>query len=149
MKIKKNRKVIRLTESEMVSLVERVVKRVNKKPIIESRNKRRFIKEDFNDLLRRLKSMFPNLEAFNKGDIVCVVLSHQREGGESNTVYKNGITIKDEGSDVYGIGDYNEVFVDGVPVEIDMDINAEDSFDGIVGDIRRKTSIGGKPYEAY
>ena len=141
------KRVIRLNESEMVRLVERIVKRVNKKPLRESRNRRRIIKEDADDLLKRLESMFPNLEAFIEDDLVCVVLSHYIYEEEPNLLFKIGMVIRDEGSDVYGIGDYSETLEDGISVEIDMDINSEDNFDGVVNDIRRATTNGGQPFQ--
>ena len=142
------KRVIRLNESEMVRLVERIVKKVNKKPLRESRNRRRIIKESANDLLKRLKSMFPNLEAFIEDDLVCVVLSHHNDEEEPNLLFKRGIVIRDEGSDVYGIGDYSEALEGGTSVEIDMDINSEDNFDGVVSDIKKGTTNGGKPYKS-
>lgn len=141
------KRVIRLNESEMVRLVERIVKKVNKKPLRESRNRRRIIKESANDLLKRLKSMFPNLEAFIEDDLVCVVLSHHNDEEEPNLLFKRGIVIRDEGSDVYGIGDYSEALEGGTSVEIDMDINSEDNFDGVVSDIKKGTTNGGKPFQ--
>jgi hypothetical protein len=131
----------------MVRLVERIVKKVNKKPLRESRNRRRIIKESANDLLKRLKSMFPNLEAFIEDDLVCVVLSHHNDEEEPNLLFKRGIVIRDEGSDVYGIGDYSEALEGGTSVEIDMDINSEDNFDGVVSDIKKGTTNGGKPFQ--
>jgi hypothetical protein len=142
------KRVVRLNESELTRLVERIVKKVNEKPLRESRNRRRVINEGANDLLKRLKSMFPNLEAFIEGDLVCVVLSHHSDEEEPNLLFKRGVVIRDEGSDVYGIGDYSEALEDGVSVEMDMDINSEDNFDGVVSDIRKGTTNGGKPYKS-
>ena len=141
------KRVVRLNESELTRLVERIVKKVNEKPLRESRNRRRVINEGANDLLKRLKSMFPNLEAFIEGDLVCVVLSHHSDEEEPNLLFKRGVVIRDEGSDVYGIGEYSEALEDGVSVETDMDINSEDNFDGVVSDIRKGTTNGGKPFQ--
>ena len=141
------KRVVRLNETELTRLVERIVKKVNEKPLRESRNRKRVINEGANDLLKRLKSMFPNLEAFIEDDLVCVVLSHHNDEEEPNLLIKRGMVIRDEGSDVYGIGDYSEALEDGTSVETDMDINSEDNFDGVVSDIRKGTTNGGKPFQ--
>ena len=44
------KKVIRLNESEFIRLVEKVVRRVNRKPLRESRNRKRMVRENSNDM---------------------------------------------------------------------------------------------------
>jgi hypothetical protein len=44
------KKIVRLNESEFIRLVEKVVRRVNKKPLRESRNRKRMIRENTSDM---------------------------------------------------------------------------------------------------
>tara|TARA_R110000803_G_scaffold94281_2_gene161869 strand:+ start:534 stop:1001 length:468 start_codon:yes stop_codon:yes gene_type:complete len=145
------KKVIRLNESEMVKLVEKIVRKVNKKPLRESKNRRKFIKEDNNNrLISKLESIFPNLDATIEDGVVLVTL-YTMSTQDGQVVFKGGTVIQDENSDVYGIGDFTaqimtnnsgKQFLD----DLDMDINREYNFDDIIDEIKRHTDDG-TPYD--
>lgn len=141
------KKVIRLNESEMVKLVEKIVRKVNKKPLRESKNRRKFIKEDNNNrLISKLESIFPNLEASIEDGVVLVTL-YTMSIEDGVILFKSGMVIQDENSDIYGIGDFSaEPITNNLLDIVDMDINREYDFNEIVDEIKKYTGDG-TPYD--
>jgi hypothetical protein len=141
------KKVIRLNESEMVKLVEKIVRKVNKKPLRESKNRRKFIKEDNNNrLISKLESIFPNLEASIEDGVVLVTL-YTMSTEDGVILFKSGMVIQDENSDIYGIGDFSaEPITNNLLDIVDMDINREYDFNEIVDEIKKYTGDG-TPYD--
>ena len=87
------KRVVRLNESELTRLVERIVKKVNKKPLRESRNRKRMIRENTEDLISRLKSMFPNLETFVENGMVCITLSNRYDENEDSEMDRKEVAV--------------------------------------------------------
>ena len=142
------KKVVRLNESEFIGLVEKIVRRVNKKPLRESRNRKRMIRENTEDLISRLKSIFPNLETFVEDDMVCITLSNRYDENEE-IVNKRGLCVRPGDDSDLVTGDFDEEFYGGESQSFDMDTNRGLSFDELVEEIKKSVNRDGSPYEDY
>jgi hypothetical protein len=132
----------------MVRLVEKIVRKVNKKPLRESRNRKRMIRENIEDLVSRLKSIFPKLETFVEDDLVCITLSNHYDEGEEMT-NKNGICVRPGDDSNLVVGDFHEEFYDGESQSFDMNTNRGLSFNELVEEIKKSVNRDGSPYEDY
>jgi hypothetical protein len=142
------KKVVRLNESEFIRLVEKVVRRVNRKPLRESRNKKRMIRENTEDLISRLKSIFPNLETFVENGMVCITLSNRYDENEE-IVNKRGLCVRPGDDSDLVTGDFDEEFYGGESQSFDMDTNRGLSFEELVEEIKQSVNRDGSPYEDY
>ena len=142
------KKVVRLNESEFIRLVEKVVRRVNRKPLRESRNRKRMIRENTEDLISRLKSIFPNLETFVENGMVCITLSNRYDENEE-IVNKRGLCVRPGDDSDLVTGDFDEEFYGGESQSFDMDTNRGLSFDELVKEIKKSVNRDGSPYEDY
>ena len=142
------KKVVRLNESEFIRLVEKVVRRVNRKPLRESRNRKRMIRENTEDLISRLKSIFPNLETFVEDGMVCITLSNRYDENEE-IVNKRGLCVRPGDDSDLVTGDFDEEFYGGESQSFDMDTNRGLSFDELVKEIKKSVNRDGSPYEDY
>lgn len=142
------KKVVRLNESEFIRLVEKVVRRVNRKPLRESRNRKRMIRENTEDLISRLKSIFPNLETFVENGMVCITLSNRYDENEE-IVNKRGLCVRPGDDSDLVTGDFDEEFYGGESQSFDMDTNRGLSFEELVEEIKQSVNRDGSPYEDY
>jgi hypothetical protein len=142
------KKVVRLNESEFIGLVEKIVRRVNKKPLRESRNRKRMIRENTEDLISRLKSIFPNLETFVEDGMVCITLSNRYDENEE-IVNKRGLCVRPGDDSDLVTGDFDEEFYGGESQSFDMDTNRGLSFEELVEEIKQSVNRDGSPYEDY
>jgi hypothetical protein len=142
------KKVVRLNESEFIGLVEKIVRRVNKKTLRESRNRKRMIRENTEDLISRLKSIFPNLETFVEDGMVCITLSNRYDENEE-IVNKRGLCVRPGDDSDLVTGDFDEEFYGGESQSFDMDTNRGLSFEELVEEIKQSVNRDGSPYEDY
>jgi len=129
-------------------LVEKIVRRVNKKPLRESRNRKRMIRENTEDLISRLKSIFPNLETFVEDGMVCITLSNRYDENEE-IVNKRGLCVRPGDDSDLVTGDFDEEFYGGESQSFDMDTNRGLSFEELVEEIKQSVNRDGSPYEDY
>ena len=142
------KKIVRLNESEFIGLVDKIVRKVNKKPLRESRNRKRMIRENKEDLTGRLKSIFPNLETFIEDDMVCITLSNRYDENEE-IVNKRGLCVRPGDDSDLVTGDFDEEFYGGESQSFDMDTNRGLSFEELIREILKTANKDGSPYEDY
>jgi len=138
------KKIVRLTENDLT----RIIRKVNKKSLRESSNRKRMIRENKEDLTGRLKSIFPNLETFIEDDMVCITLSNRYDENEE-IVDKRGLCVRPGDDSNLVVGDFDEQFYGGESQSFDMDTNRGLSFEELIREILKTTDKDGSPYEDY
>jgi|14_taG_2_1085336.scaffolds.fasta_scaffold24439_1 hypothetical protein len=138
------KKIVRLTENDLT----RIIRKVNKKSLRESSNRKRMIRENKEDLTGRLKSIFPNLETFIEDDMVCITLSNRYDENEE-IVDKRGLCVRSGDDSNLVVGDFDEQFYGGESQSFDMDTNRGLSFEELIREILKTADKDGSPYEDY
>ena len=138
------KKIVRLTENDLT----KIIRKVNKKALRESINRKRMIRENKEDLTGRLKSIFPNLETFIEDDMVCITLSNRYDENEE-IVDKRGLCVRSGDDSNLVVGDFDEQFYGGESQSFDMDTNRGLSFEELIREILKTADKDGSPYEDY
>jgi hypothetical protein len=129
----------RMTDTELRSRRKAI-----KESIRESR--KRILKEDSDDLIKRLKAIFPKLDVFIEDGYVCVTqqIIYDQDG---ELTFKTGLSIDFGDEDEFLVGNFEEQYSNGKLQASDLYTNDSLTFDELVEEMRTTLNKGGSPYK--